>query len=64
MIIASIEAVPLRIPFKPGTQSATSAWGPKGLASEDMQSLLDFAHERKDAGGHTPSSTAQDGLTV
>ncbi len=31
MIITGIEAFPLRIPFKPGTKSAASAWGPKGL---------------------------------
>jgi L-alanine-DL-glutamate epimerase-like enolase superfamily enzyme len=31
MIIARIEAFPLRIPFKPGAKSAASAWGPKDL---------------------------------
>jgi hypothetical protein len=31
MIIAKIEMVPLRIPFKPDTGAAASAWGDKGL---------------------------------
>jgi L-alanine-DL-glutamate epimerase-like enolase superfamily enzyme len=35
MIIASIETLPLRIPFKPGVQAAASAWGDKGLLAED-----------------------------
>ncbi len=35
MIIARIETFPLRIPFKPGTSSAASAWGPPGLAAVD-----------------------------
>ncbi|MBV8295357.1 MAG: mandelate racemase/muconate lactonizing enzyme family protein [Acidimicrobiia bacterium] len=35
MIIAGIETLPLRIPFKPGTRSAASAWGPKDLAAVD-----------------------------
>jgi L-alanine-DL-glutamate epimerase-like enolase superfamily enzyme len=35
MIITSVETFPLRIPFKPGHQSAPSAWGPKGLAAVD-----------------------------
>lgn len=35
MNIASIEALPLRIPFKPGTRSAASAWDPKGLNAVD-----------------------------
>ena len=35
MNIVSIEALPLRIPFKPGTRSAASAWGPKGLNAVD-----------------------------
>lgn len=32
MLIAKIEALPLRISFKPGIQAAASAWGDKGLA--------------------------------
>jgi L-alanine-DL-glutamate epimerase-like enolase superfamily enzyme len=35
MIIARIETFPLRIPFKPGTKSAASAWGPKDLPAAD-----------------------------
>jgi L-alanine-DL-glutamate epimerase-like enolase superfamily enzyme len=35
MIIAKIETFPLRIPFKPDTRSAASAWGDKGLAAAD-----------------------------
>jgi L-alanine-DL-glutamate epimerase-like enolase superfamily enzyme len=35
MIITSIETFPLRIPFRPGSQSAASAWGPKGLHAVD-----------------------------
>lgn len=39
MIIAKIEAFPLRIPFKPGTGAAASARGDKGLPAAD--SLLE-----------------------
>jgi len=35
MIIARIQTFPLRIPFKPGTRSAPSAWGPKDLPAVD-----------------------------
>ncbi len=35
MIITSVEAFALRIPFKPGNRSAASAWGPKGLDAVD-----------------------------
>lgn len=35
MIIANIETFPLRIPFKPGTEAAASAWGDQGLAVAD-----------------------------
>jgi L-alanine-DL-glutamate epimerase-like enolase superfamily enzyme len=35
MIIARIETFPLRIPFKPGTRSAASAWGAKDLPAVD-----------------------------
>ena len=35
MIIAKIDTFPLRIPFKPGTQAAASAWGDKGLPIAD-----------------------------
>lgn len=35
MIIAEIKTFPLRIPFKPGPESAASAWGPKGLHAVD-----------------------------
>lgn len=35
MIIAKIETFPLRIPFKPGTQSAASPWGDKDLPAAD-----------------------------
>ena len=35
MIIANIETFPLRIPFKPGTRAAASAWGEKGLPVAD-----------------------------
>jgi L-alanine-DL-glutamate epimerase-like enolase superfamily enzyme len=35
MIIANIETFPLRIPFKPATQAAASAWGDKGLPVAD-----------------------------
>jgi L-alanine-DL-glutamate epimerase-like enolase superfamily enzyme len=35
MIIAKIETFPLRIPFKPGTHAAASAWGDKGLPVAD-----------------------------
>src|SRR5882757_2818135 len=31
MIIAGIEAIPLRIPFKAGTKSDASAWGDRNL---------------------------------
>ena len=35
MIIAKIETFPLRIPFKPETRAAASAWGDKGLPVAD-----------------------------
>ena len=35
MIIAKIEAFPLRIPFKPGTKSDAAAWGDKDLPAAD-----------------------------
>jgi L-alanine-DL-glutamate epimerase-like enolase superfamily enzyme len=35
MIISKIETFPLRIPFKPGTRAAASAWGDKGLPAAD-----------------------------
>jgi len=35
VIITSIKALPLRIPFKAGTSSAASAWGPGGLQAVD-----------------------------
>ena len=35
MIIAKIETFPLRIPFKPDTHAAASAWGGKGLPVAD-----------------------------
>src|SRR5258706_7528387 len=35
MIIAGIEAIPLRIPFKTGAKSDASAWGDSNLAAED-----------------------------
>jgi len=35
MIIAKIDTFPLRIPFKPGTEAAASAWGDKGLPVAD-----------------------------
>lgn len=35
MIIANIETFPLRIPFKPGTHAAASAWGGEGLPAAD-----------------------------
>jgi len=35
MIITGVETFPLRIPFKPGTRSAASAWGPAGLHAVD-----------------------------
>ncbi len=35
MIIAKIETFPLRIPFKPGTRAAASAWGGEGLPAAD-----------------------------
>ncbi len=35
MIITGLQTFPLRIPFKPGTSSAASAWGPPGLAAVD-----------------------------
>lgn len=35
MIIAKIETFPLRIPFKPDTRAAASAWGDKGLQVAD-----------------------------
>jgi len=35
MIIAKIETFPPRIPFKPDTHTAASAWGDKGLAVAD-----------------------------
>lgn len=35
MIIAKIDTFPLRIPFKPGTQAAPSAWGDKNLPVAD-----------------------------
>ena len=38
MIIDRIEAIPLSIPFKPGTQSDAAAWGDKNLGS--VASLL------------------------
>jgi L-alanine-DL-glutamate epimerase-like enolase superfamily enzyme len=35
MIITSVETFPLRIPFRPGSRSAASAWGPEGLRAVD-----------------------------
>jgi len=35
MLIARIETLPLRIPFKPNNHAATSAWGDKGLPAAD-----------------------------
>ena len=35
MIIAKIQTFPLRIPFKPETRAAASAWGDKGLPVAD-----------------------------
>jgi Asp-tRNA(Asn)/Glu-tRNA(Gln) amidotransferase A subunit family amidase len=35
MIIADIEAIPLRIPFKAGTKSDASAWGDSDLPAAD-----------------------------
>ena len=35
MIIADIEAIPLRIPFKAGTKSDASAWGDSNLLAAD-----------------------------
>ena len=35
MIIAGIEAIPLRIPFKAGTKSDASAWGDSNLPAAD-----------------------------
>jgi L-alanine-DL-glutamate epimerase-like enolase superfamily enzyme len=35
MIIAGIEAIPLRIPFKAGTKSDASAWGDSNLPTAD-----------------------------
>ena len=35
VIVTGIEAFPLRLPFKPSTRSAVSAWGPKGLNEAD-----------------------------
>jgi L-alanine-DL-glutamate epimerase-like enolase superfamily enzyme len=35
MTIAKIETIPLRIPFKPGTQSEAGAWGDKNLPAAD-----------------------------
>jgi hypothetical protein len=35
MIIASIETFALRIPFKPGESSASSAWGDEALPAVD-----------------------------
>ena len=35
MIIAAIETIPLRIPFRAGTKSASSAWGDSNLPAAD-----------------------------
>lgn len=35
MIITGVESIPLRIPFKPGTRSASSAWGDGNLPAAD-----------------------------
>ena len=35
MIIAKIQTFPLRIPFKPETRAAASAWGDKGMPVAD-----------------------------
>jgi hypothetical protein len=35
MIVAKIEAFPLRISFKPGTRAAAFAWGDKDLPVAD-----------------------------
>ena len=40
MIIRSIEAIPLGIPFKPGRRSAAGAWSDKNLRAFD--SLLEL----------------------
>ena len=42
MIIESIAAIPLSIPFKPGSRSAADAWGDKNLRAFD--SLLELFH--------------------
>jgi L-alanine-DL-glutamate epimerase-like enolase superfamily enzyme len=36
MIIAKIETIPLRIPFKAGARSASGAWGAENLATADQ----------------------------
>src|SRR5262249_62233451 len=35
MIIAKVETLPLRIPFKPGSRSDAAAWGDKDLPAAD-----------------------------
>lgn len=35
MIITGVETIPLRIPFRPGTRSASSAWGDGNLPAAD-----------------------------
>ncbi len=41
MIIADIEAIPLRIPFKAGTKSDASAWGDSNLPAADSSDRAD-----------------------
>jgi hypothetical protein len=56
VIVAGIQTFPLRVPFKPGIRSASSAWGPKDLAAVD--SLLVKARPTRDtkAGGRLSDS--------
>ena len=46
MIISKIETFPFRIPFKPGTRAAASAWGDKGLPAADSEELFGHLADR------------------
>jgi hypothetical protein len=58
MIIAGIEAIPLRIPFKAGTKSDASAWGDSNLPAADSL-LVKVTTDQGLVGGVRPSGFEQ-----
>jgi hypothetical protein len=50
MIIAGIEAIPLRIPLKAGTKSDAFAWGDSNLPAADYPIPAPAKREKHDTG--------------